>query len=105
MMAQKTRQTSACNSPGRGLPGLGVFVLFLVPLFVCPLSGCVGLSKPFDSVKEVFAGKPKPPPSGPADTLVLRGDKLETEKQVEEKGNAELEGAKELYRRGEDAKA
>ncbi len=50
--------------------------------------------------------KPPPPPPGPAESLVLRGDKLEPEK-VPEKGTAagDLAGAEELYRNGEYKKA
>jgi TolA-binding protein len=75
-----------------------------VPFPTCFLSGCLGLSRPTEQLKELFTGKPKPP-AGPADILVLRGEELETEKGGDEKDKAELEGAKELYRRGEYAKA
>jgi TolA-binding protein len=45
-------------------------------------------------------------PEGPADSLVLHGDRLEPEKAAADaKGRAELEGAHELYRRGEYGKA
>src|SRR5207245_451496 len=49
---------------------------------------------------------PPPPPPGPADSLVLHGDKLEPEKPPE-KGTAaaDLAGAEELYRNGEYKKA
>jgi outer membrane protein assembly factor BamD (BamD/ComL family) len=52
-----------------------------------------------------FEGKVEAP-AGPADSLVLRGDKLEEDvPSVKSKASAEMEGAKELYRRGEYAQA
>jgi outer membrane protein assembly factor BamD (BamD/ComL family) len=49
---------------------------------------------------------PPPAPPGPADSLVLRGDKLEPETLPKDiKGAPELAGAHEFYRRGEYVKA
>jgi outer membrane protein assembly factor BamD (BamD/ComL family) len=49
--------------------------------------------------------RPEAPP-GPAESLVLRGDRLEPDKPaVESKDASDLAGAHELYRRGEYAKA
>jgi TolA-binding protein len=45
---------------------------------------------------------PQPPPSGPADSLVIRGDRLEAEASPpEHSGDYTLAGAYELYRRGD----
>src|SRR5262249_54189218 len=44
---------------------------------------------------------PPPPPSGPADSLVLRGDRIELENAPVETGDYTLAGAHELYRRAD----
>jgi outer membrane protein assembly factor BamD (BamD/ComL family) len=51
--------------------------------------------------------KGAPPPDGPAETLVLQGDKLEPETAPKTTGTSsgDLAGAHELYRRGEFAQA
>jgi outer membrane protein assembly factor BamD (BamD/ComL family) len=66
----------------------------LVLLLLLPLTGCA-----WDKW-HIFKGPDAPP--GPADSLVLRGDKIEPEKSpVDGKGAPELAGAHDLFRRGE----
>jgi outer membrane protein assembly factor BamD (BamD/ComL family) len=66
--------------------------------FLCGASGCA-----WDSWN-LFA-TPKPPPP-PAESMVLRGDRLETEaRPLEGTGAADLAGTHELYRSGEYGKA
>jgi outer membrane protein assembly factor BamD (BamD/ComL family) len=75
----------------------------LACVFALPLSLCLcasGCAWDFWNLN-----KPEAPP-GPADSLVLRGDKLEEAKPApDSKVAAELAGAEELYRRGEYSKA
>jgi TolA-binding protein len=77
----------------------------LAPMALC-LSGVGGCS--WDQLQEYnpFADKFPANLDGPADSLVLRGDRLEQEKVTgENKGADQLQGAHELFRRGEYAKA
>lgn len=54
------------------------------------------------SVESLNPFVPPPPPSGPADSLVIRGDRLEAEAMpAESMGDYTLAGAYELYRRGD----
>jgi TolA-binding protein len=66
------------------------------------MSGCVSLT----SWSSMF--KPPPVPDGPAQSLVLRGDRLEEDQNAAlkpTKTSPKLEGAKELLRRGDYAAA
>jgi outer membrane protein assembly factor BamD (BamD/ComL family) len=82
---------------GRSAPLCRRASLALLPLAACLLSGCA-----LDSWHLLA---PKPPP-GPADSLVLRGDRLEEEKlPAEGTAAADLAGAHEFYRQAQYDKA
>jgi outer membrane protein assembly factor BamD (BamD/ComL family) len=73
----------------------------VVTLFACALATATGCS--WD---DWYLFKPPPAPPPPADSLTLRGDKLEADAApVEGSAAADLEGAKELYRQNEFSKA
>jgi TolA-binding protein len=76
-------------------------VAFLAPCSSLLVSGCLGLPD-----WGLFKGPPAPP--GPVESLVLRGDRLEKDPGPLGKVGktaGELEGGKELLRRGENAQA
>src|SRR5262249_3111561 len=76
----------------------------LLPMTLC-LSGTGGCS--WDQLQAInpFATA-SPAGDGPADSLVLRGDRLEPGKTTGEgKGALELQAAHDLFRRGDDAGA
>jgi len=71
---------------------------FASSFFLCGTSGCT-----WDSWNLVSTPKPPPPP---AESMVLRGDRLESEaRPTEGTGAADLAGTHELYRNGNYAKA
>lgn len=83
---------------GRGKVAARWFGWFVVACFLFPVTGCT-----WDRW-HLFT--PAPPPPGPADSLVIRGDRLEAETPPAEGSvAAELAGTHELYRRGEYAHA
>ncbi|HMC64018.1 MAG TPA: outer membrane protein assembly factor BamD [Gemmataceae bacterium] len=91
---EKGKNAQETVRSGRLLP----FSCFVVPVSVLLFTGCT-----WDRF-HLFSG-PKAPP-GPADSLVLRGDKLEPEKAPSDgSAAAELAGAHELYRGGDFATA
>jgi outer membrane protein assembly factor BamD (BamD/ComL family) len=81
-----------------GTSGAGVRWLGIVSLAAACAGGC--------SWNSWRLWPSSPPPAGPADSLVLRGDRLEPEKPAAKGKTAdELAGAHELYRRGEYSRA
>lgn len=111
---QSRRKTRGNRSAAWGSSGTP----FLILAFAACLCGTVGCSlgekwtasqqrvaKAWDE-SPLNPHRPPEAPPGPADSLVLRGDTLESEKPpAEAKGVPELAGAHELYRRGDYANA
>ena len=77
-----------------------ILLMIVLCILASNLTGCVWEWDQFN-----LFHTPKPPP-GPADSLVLQGDRLEPETVgVEGTAKGDLAGAQELFRRGEYAKA
>lgn len=87
------------NGPSAGREGRGVASLWTpLALVLAAAAGCA-------SDRHLFAKKPDGPPA-PADSMVLRGDRLVQEPaQNETPAHAQLASAHELYRNGDYAEA